>query len=136
MPIVIGLLVFYEWEVTINSLWALLGFLTLLFNALWVQLFFGLICAKFRDITHLVQSMMRVMFFLTPILYMPEQLGSKAHLLNYNPFTHYIAIIRDPIFLNEFPILSWQVVGGLTLLGWILALLTFRKMGPTVAFRV
>ena len=136
LPIVMAVLLFYKWPLTVNALWVIPGFLALIANGLWVQILFGSICAQYRDVYHFVGSMMRVMFFLTPILFMPEQLGDKAYLLNYNPFTHYLAIIREPIFSHQLPILSWQVVGSITLLGWILALMAFRKIGPYVAFRV
>jgi ABC-type polysaccharide/polyol phosphate export permease len=44
-------------------------------NAIWVGLLFGTLCARFRDIPQIVQSLMRVAFFVTPIIWMPDQLG-------------------------------------------------------------
>jgi len=79
---------------------------------------------------------MRVMFFLTPILYMPEQMGDKAYLLNYNPFTHFVALIRDPIVLGSFPYLAWIVVVAITIIGWISALTVFHIWGRRVPFWV
>lgn len=135
-PVVIAVILFYQWHFEVKWLWTLLGIIALVVNCLWVQLLLGSICAKYRDVSHLVQAVMHVMFFVTPILYTPEQLGDKAYLLNYNPFTHYLAIVRDPIYYYQVPVLSWQVVCAFTIIGSILALLTFRKMGPTIPFRV
>jgi len=136
LPVIIGILFFYKWGPTSLWLWALVGFFVLIINCLWVQLFLAAFCTKYRDFSHLVQSVMRVMFFLTPILYTPEQLGDKAYILNYNPFTHYLAIIRDPIYYQKVPILSWQLVIAFTVIGWVIALITFQKMGREVPFRV
>ena len=136
LPVVVGVLVFFQWEFSLQWFWTLAGFLALIVNCMWVQLFLATICSKYRDFGHLTQSIMQVMFFLTPILYTPEQLGDKAYLLNYNPFTHYLAIIRDPIYYQTFPVLSWQVVGIFTVVGWGLALAAFQKIGPEVPFRV
>ena len=136
LPVVIGVMFFFKWSFDPQWLWSLVGFLALVVNCLWVQLFLATVCVKYRDFAHLTQSIMQVMFFLTPILYMPEQLGDKAYLLNYNPFTHYIAIIRDPIYYQTFPLLSWQVVAVITVLGWIIALTVFQKIGREVPFRV
>jgi len=136
MPVVICLLIYFHWTPNINWLWALLGFVALVANGLWAQIFFASVCVKYRDITHLVISFMQVMFFVTPILYVPEQLGDKAYLLNYNPFTHFLAVVRDPIIHGTTPMLAWQVVGAFTLIGWMIALLTFQRMGRHVPFRV
>lgn len=54
----------------------------------------------------------------------------------YNPLTHYIAIVRDPIVSGVFPVLAWQIVGLITIFGWGLALYTLSKHGRRVAFWV
>ena len=136
LPVVIGVLFFFKWSFSPQWFWSLGGFAALIINCLWVQLFLATICVKYRDFAHLTQSIMHVMFFLTPILYQPEQLGDKAYLLNFNPFTHYLAVIRDPIYYQTFPTLGWQVVGVITVLGWIIALVAFNRLGPEVPFRV
>lgn len=136
LPIIVLLLIYYRWTPQIGWLWIIPSFIIFILNGLWVQLFLGSLCVKYRDISHLMLATMQVMFFVTPILYMPQQLGDKAYLLDYNPFTHYIAIMREPIINNTLPILSWQIVGIITLLGWCIALYTFKRMGRQVPFIV
>lgn len=134
--VVAGVLFFMQWPVLKVWLWAIPGLLALVVNGMWVHVLLATIGAKHRDVIHLTQSMMRVMFFLTPILYMPEQLGDKAYLLNYNPFTHFLAVVRDPIVLGSVPDLSWTVVIAFTIGGWALALLAFQSWGRRVPFWV
>ena len=134
--VVAGVLIVMNWAYQPVWLWALPGILVLIMNGMWVHLLLATVGSKHRDIIHLSQSMMRVMFFVTPILYMPEQLGDKAYLLNYNPFTHYLAIVRDPIVMYAFPTLSWIVVGSITVIGWIVALIVFNVWGRRVPFWV
>lgn len=134
--VVMGVLVIMNWGYKPVWLWALPGFLFLVINGLWVQIFLATVGARHRDIIHLVQSMMRVLFFLTPILYMPEQMGDNAYLLDYNPFTHFLAIVRDPIVMYSVPDLSWTVVITITVVGWISALTIFHFWGRRVPFWV
>ena len=101
-----------------------------------MQIVVGILCTRFRDAAHLVQSIMNVALFLTPILYFPSQVGSKAFILNWNPFTHYIAIIRDPIIYGTQPILSWTVVVSMTIIGWILAIILLHIFRKRVVFWV
>jgi len=136
LPVIILIMTFYKWSPSLVWLWAIPGFLIVVMNIIWVTIFLGVLCARFRDLTHLTQSMMQVMFFLTPILYLPKMLGPRAILLNYNPFTHFLALIRGPLVDYTVPVLAWQVVGVITIVGWCIALIVFQKMGRKVPFMV
>ncbi|MGB6231518.1 MAG: hypothetical protein WBF53_15490 [Litorimonas sp.] len=136
LPVIIALILVMRWTPTTDWLWSIAGLLVIILNGLWVTLFFGTVSSRYNDLIHLTQSVMQVTFFLTPILYVPEQLGENAYLLQYNPFTHFLAIIRDPILGNGLPILSWQVVGAITVVGWVLTLIAFSRMGRKIAFYI
>lgn len=110
------------------------AFIFLVLNSIWVHAVFGIVSSRFRDFMHLVRSIMQVMFFVTPILYMPSQIGSKAAILDYNPFTHYLAIVREPIVNGRIPELSWIVVIGITIVGWLAALFLLRTKLRNVVF--
>ena len=77
---------------------------------------------------------MHVMFFLTPILYLPKSIGPKAAILNYNPFTHYLAIVREPIVNGRIDQLAWTVVICITIAGWIAALVLLKTKMRNVVF--
>ncbi|PHR56058.1 MAG: hypothetical protein COA47_13280 [Robiginitomaculum sp.] len=134
--VIIVLLWVLKWQLTSVAWWAIPGMLVLVLNAWWVQIFLGVLSSRHRDLIHLVQSGMRVLFFITPILYMPDQLGGNAFLLTYNPFTHFLAIVRDPIVLGTIPSASWMVALGFSVFGWILAILTLQFWGRRVPFWV
>lgn len=108
--------------------------LVLILNSIWVHIVFGVLATRFRDFLHLIRAIMQVMFFLTPILYMPSQIGPKAAILNYNPFTHFLAIIREPIVHGTISQLSWTVVICITVVGWIAALYLVKTKVRNVVF--
>lgn len=131
--IVIMVLLYVSWDLQPVAWWAILGFLVLMINAIWAQIFLGILCTRFRDIAHFIQSIMQVMFFITPIIYLPSQLGKNAWILQWNPFTHYLAIVRDPIVMYTIPVKSWIIVGFITVVGCISSLILlqlFRKRVP------
>lgn len=136
LPAIIVMMFIFNWAPTMIWLWVIPAFALILVNMIWVILLFGTLGARFNDVVHLLQTLMQVSFFLTPILYVPEMLGEKAYLLNYNPFTHYLAILRDPIVGNGVPIMSWQIVGALTALGWTFALFIYARTGRHVPFHI
>jgi len=114
---------------------ALLPGVALLFlNALWVGVTLGVFGARYRDIGPMVSAVMSVLFFLTPIVWMPEQLGERGYLAMWNPFTHAIAVIREPLLGNPVPAVSWAVSLGLGICGSIFAAWIFGYARRRVAF--
>ena len=108
----------------------------LMVNYLWVAMLLGLVCSRHRDITPLITSLMTVAFLLTPVMWKPEMLGDRAFLAQFNPFTHFLTIIRDPL-LGQFPSpTSWMVTIGFTLVGWIVAVLALRRYRHMIPFWV
>ena len=66
-------------------------------NALAIALLLGAFCARFRDIAPIVGSIMQIMFFVSPVIWKPEQLGDVARFLPLNPFYVLLDIMRAPL---------------------------------------
>lgn len=131
--IVVGLC----WAVSDQPIWKFVyvipAFLIFALNGIWLGMFLGVLAARFRDIMHFIQTIMRVLFFMTPIIWMPEQLGRLGFLIAlYNPFSHFIQIIRAPVAGEAFPMMSWAIVIALTIVGWILGLYTYSRTRSSI----
>lgn len=116
------------------ALTSILSLPVLVANAVWSQLFLGVICSRHRDLIHLTQTAVRLLFFLTPILWVPSSFGRFGELAVYNPFTHYIAIFRDPLVYGTIPWMSWGIVGAMTIVGVLLSILVFRLNKNKIVF--
>jgi len=103
-------------------------------NAIWVGLLFGAVCARFRDIPQIVQSIMRVAFFVTPVIWMPDQLGTRAYLALYNPFTYFVELIRAPLLGQVPPALTWMLALAVTAVGCLVTWLFFVRFRSRVAY--
>jgi lipopolysaccharide transport system permease protein len=57
----------------------------------------GAICARFRDVAPISTSIMQIAFFLTPVIWQPQQLGPGAMYLVFNPFFVLLQIVRAPL---------------------------------------
>jgi ABC-type polysaccharide/polyol phosphate export permease len=113
---------------------ALSGIAVTVISLFWVQLLLAVLGVFFRDIIQLVSTIMRIMFFLTPIIWMPAAIGARANFVQWNPFTHYLAIVRAPILDGELPLISLYIVFGIGGLAAILAIFAFgfaRKYIPS-----
>jgi len=105
-------------------------------TSIWLTAILAPLCARFRDFHHAIQTGMRLMFFLTPILWMPQIAPTLARIAAFNPLTSFIEIVRAPLLYNQVPSGSWKVVIGINLAGMVLALLTYAKTRKHVAYWV
>ncbi|NEX17224.1 MAG: ABC transporter permease [Halochromatium sp.] len=115
---------------------ALLGVSILALNALWLGLLLGLISARFRDIPQIIASVIQVTFFLTPIIWQADMLPERAIVLNWNPFYHFLELVRAPL-LGQFPSFSnWVAVLLMTATGWLLTIFIYAKYRWRIAYWV
>ncbi|HSZ93979.1 MAG TPA: ABC transporter permease [Acetobacteraceae bacterium] len=93
-------------------------------DAFAVALLLGAIGARFRDIPPIVGSVVQIAFFVTPVIWKPQQLGVHAWVLPYNPFFALLEVMRAPLlgYLPSAETWLMAVVYSLLLLGvtWLL----------------
>jgi ABC-type polysaccharide/polyol phosphate export permease len=118
----------------VTGLLALPGLVLVCLNGAWAGLLLGIVSARFRDLPPLVESIMRVAFFLTPIIWMPSLLPGRGVLLEFNPFFHLLELVRAPM-LGQLPgLVSWLAVAGITLGGWLVTFVMFRRYRRRIAY--
>lgn len=96
LVIVVTFAIFSRWPGW-EALMAIPGLLVWIVDALALTLFLGAFCARFRDIQPIVNSVMQIMFFVTPVIWKPEQLGTGMSKLPLNPFFDLLEIVRGPL---------------------------------------
>lgn len=117
-----------------NALAALAALPVWWLTAIGVQFVLGIICAANRDVTQLVGTFMRIAFFVTPIIWMPAQLGVYSSIAFYNPFTHYLDIFRYPILYGIVPVTSWLIVLGVTTAISLAAVILFGRFRHRIVY--
>jgi lipopolysaccharide transport system permease protein len=100
-------------------LMAVPGLALWMLDAFAVALLLGAIGARFRDIPPIVGSVVQIAFFVTPVIWKPQQLGVHAWVLPYNPFFALLEVVRAPLlgYLPSAETWLMAVVYSLLLLG-------------------
>ena len=123
-----------------TGLLALPGILLLCLNGIWVGLFLGVVSARYRDVPPIVASLVRILFFVTPIIWMPELMPGRALMLalvlDFNPFFHFVELVRAPLLGQAPELVSWLAVAGVTLGGWLLTFELLRRYRRRIAYWV
>ncbi len=104
--IVVVFAIFQRWPGA-GALFAIPALALWLVNAMALNLLLGAFCARFRDILPIINSVMQIAFFLTPVIWKPEQLGHLAWILPFSPFFDLIEIVRAPLLNGVLPVTAW-----------------------------
>ena len=97
-------------------------------------LLLGTFCARFRDILPIVSSVMQIAFFVSPIIWNQDQLGSGQWVLPFNPFFSLLEIVRAPL-LGALPGLTiWLSAALYSIVLWVLAWGLFTRARGRIAF--
>jgi ABC-2 type transport system permease protein len=123
---------------------AVAAFGLLALNGAWVALAVGIITTRFRDILPITQSVVQLMFFMTPIVWIYDELANspnpdiaeRARLAEFNPFLHFVEIIRRPLLGQDQVWRHWVVVVAITVVGWALTLFVMRRYRSRVSYWV
>lgn len=120
------------WE----ALLAIPGFLLAVLNLIWIALLLGILCARYRDLPQIVGSVLQVVFYLTPIMWMPAHLPQRAgmYLLDLNPAYHLLSVVRDPLLGSLPTVVNWSVSIGTAVIGWAVAILFYGRYKRRIAY--
>jgi lipopolysaccharide transport system permease protein len=119
----------------LTGLLALPAFAIWLIDGIALCLLLGAVCARFRDIPPIVNSVLQMIFFVTPVIWKPEAVGPERQwLLPYNPFFAILETVRGPL-LGSVPSAALYVSAlAASLLLWVLAWLLFARVRGRIAF--
>lgn len=112
------------------------GMVLFVWNMFWITLLLGTLCTRFRDMHQIVNSLLQVFFYITPIIWMPNTLNprSASLLVEPNPVYHLVQVVRAPI-LGHCPTLSdWLVSFSIAVLGSLFTLCFFGKYKKRIAY--
>lgn len=131
-----------SWQVLL----AIPGFVLIAVNGVWVAVLFGIISTRFRDIPQVINALIQLAFFGTPIVWSTDLLQSsvlgkggghwRVLIAELNPLYHYVEIMRAPLLGMTVSWHHWAIVGGMTVVGSFLALVALRNFRARVPYWV
>lgn len=103
----------------VPAILSLIPTLVLLFVIGWsLAICMGVANVLFQDTGHLIEVVLQIVFYLTPILYPAQMLADKlekfhvAWIMNLNPFTVLVELLRQPLIDGHVPSLTLACMGA------------------------
>lgn len=125
-------------NINLNILFFPLGLMLVGANLSWLGVVLATLSARFRDVPPIIQSLMTMLFYVTPVIWVPEAIPEdyRAIVLGLNPAYHLMEVVRQPI-LGELPQAESVVTALLIgLIGIAAAGKILEKFGNRIAFWV
>ncbi|WP_323761778.1 ABC transporter permease [Maricaulis sp.] len=114
LPVIIAVFMIFQTSLTPTAWLAIPGLMMNFVMGVAVALLFALAGARFGDFRFVTLAGMRLALFITPVFWPADRLGPDTRFIaDANPFTHFIAIVRDPLLGEPAPMLAW-----ITVLAW------------------
>lgn len=121
----------------LTSALAVVGIFLLFVNGFWVAAVLAFVCARFRDVEMIVRNLLQLTFFMTPVFWDYRQIPSdRLFIVDYNVIFYFLELVRAPLLGQIPPLRHYLVIAVVTLLGFALAMVVYRRMRRHLAFYV
>jgi ABC-type polysaccharide/polyol phosphate export permease len=132
--IIVVVWIVFRWQISPIVFLSVIGYAIMLVLIVGMVLFFGVLCTRFRDMPQIVASILQLLFFVTPIMWLPSALGNRHWIVEYNPLFSIIEVVRAPL-LNQVPELRlWLIALGCALLSLLFGAIFYDRYGFRVPY--
>ncbi len=129
-----AVILFFVDTTLFHVLLAIIGIFALFLQAFWIVPLVGLIGARFRDLLPIIQSMLQILFFITPVIWPAKALAGKEWVALINPFHHMIELVRAPLLGTEPALVSYVAVALMTVVGFAAAHLFYGRFRSRIIY--
>lgn len=107
--IIIGIYIYFDIQPGIVAFVAIPGLVLVLLNFVAIGVSLSILGARFRDVAPVIQSLIQIVFFISPIMWMPHLLAPDSWVITANPVGYYLDLIRSPLLGTAPNFISWYV---------------------------
>lgn len=105
-------------------------------NGFLLCLWLGPASTRFRDLQPFTAAAMNLLMFLSPVFWSPGQLGRPVWALAWNPFAWFLQAFREGLLAEPTVGIWWVLIGGLTVVNAVVALVVFGRSRHRIAYWV
>jgi ABC-type polysaccharide/polyol phosphate export permease len=125
--IVIAVLVWFRIFPGLGMLWALPGLAIVAINLGWIGLLLAMICSRFRDMPQIINAVLQLLFFLSPIFWIPTPALMNSPFVVDNPFYFAVESVREPLLQGQPPVTALVYLALVAAGGWTATILIYNQ---------
>ena len=117
--VIFAVALYFHYFLKINWPLAIFGLVLLTINVAWMGFAAAIMSARFRDMQQVIATVLQLLFFLSPVIWIPSEMSSVNRVLEANPMYHMLDVVRSPLMGNPPSTYSIVYLLVLALAGWI-----------------
>jgi ABC-type polysaccharide/polyol phosphate export permease len=117
-----------------NGLLVIPGMMLLIINMYWICLLVALASTRFRDMVPIINSCTQILFFVTPISWMPKLFGQDSIVLKLNPLVYFLDVTRQPLLGIAPSSTVWMINISIAIVGIVISLIVFSFTRSRIPF--
>ncbi len=131
----IPIMVFFKLHFSYKLLLLAPHVLVIILNAFFYGTVLAIIATRYRDVAQIITSLIQVIFFLTPVMWMANTLAENMQwIVKYNPFYQFLNLIRGPLLAYNMSLQGLHIILWVTILGFCLYSLLLSKYKHRIVF--
>jgi lipopolysaccharide transport system permease protein len=87
----------FPWPVGFETLLCIPGLLIVYVFVASASMIVSMICVRYRDVPPVVAAVLQLLFFISPIIWLPSKISGGELIVELNPIAYLLAITRDPV---------------------------------------
>jgi ABC-2 type transport system permease protein len=111
-----------------------LGLALIALNGVACGMILGVLSARFRDVPQIIINAVQLAFFITPVLWKPENLKTKILVVELNPLYYLIELVRKPLLGETPPLSLWAIAIGFTVINLIVGFSLFTRFRGRISY--
>ena len=112
------------------------GFFLVILNLFFIGVSLAIIGARFRDVAPIVQSLVQIVFFITPIFWFPRLLPEGSLIIQLNPYGYFVDLIRSPLLGIPISGETWFFSVLMSVIGMFCACYLYKSKATKIPFWV
>jgi len=117
--VILGVAIWFHFVTKMNVPLALVGLVLVMVNMAWMSFVAAILSARYRDVQQVIVTVLQLVFFVSPVLWIPNDLrGVRSLLLTGNPVFHMLAVVRDPLLARPANWTNYLVLIVMAAAGW------------------
>jgi ABC-type polysaccharide/polyol phosphate export permease len=135
--IVIGIMIYFGTPLDVSILLFIPNLLLVVANLTWILFLVGFISTRFRDIEYAINSILPILFFVSPVIFRPDRLpeGMEKYLW-LNPLSYFIEVMRAPLLGHIADPFIYVILLTMLAVGSFFTYLFYQKYSKRMAFWV
>lgn len=128
------LLLFWK-PISFDVLLLIPAFILTMLNLFWIGIIISIFCTRYRDMLPVINSIITLLFFVTPIIWSMEQLPEdRRYLALWNPFTILLDLLRTPLLGGTPEFVHWIISIIMAIIGLSIAFFVLNKTRNRITY--